>query len=136
LSSAVPFTLSVQVADVDIDRQGHVNNIAWLKYVQDAAVAHWQAAAPAEVKAAVAWVVRRHEVDYPKPGFAGDELVIRTWVGEPAGATWERFTEITRGDGQVLVKARTVWVQLDAASGRPQRVDTRLTAWFSAPEPS
>jgi acyl-CoA thioester hydrolase len=136
MSSAVPYTLAVRVADADIDRQGHVNNIAWLKYVQDAAVAHWQAVAPAEVQAAVAWVVRRHEVDYLKPGFAGDELVIRTWVGEPAGATWERFTEVTRqADGQILVKARTVWVQLDAATGRPRRVDARLTGWFSADEP-
>ena len=131
MPSATPFTLTRRVADEDIDGQGHVNNVSYLKFAQDAAVAHWRAAAPADVQAAVTWVVRRHEIDYLKPGFAGDELLIRTWVGEPAGATWERFTEVTRAaDGQVLVKARTVWVQLDAATGRPRRVDARLTGRF------
>ena len=118
MPSATPFTLTRRVADEDIDGQGHVNNVSYLKFAQDAAVAHWRAAAPADVQAAVTWVVRRHEIDYLKPGFAGDELLIRTWVGEPAGATWERFTEVARAaDGQVLVKARTVWVQLDAYCG-------------------
>jgi acyl-CoA thioester hydrolase len=131
MSSATAFTLPVRVAPDDIDRQGHVNNITYLRYVQDAAVAHWREVAPADIQAAVGWVVRRHEIDYLKPGFPGDELVVRTWVGEPAGATWERFTEIARpADGQVLVKARTVWVLLDAATGRPRRVDARLTAFF------
>jgi acyl-CoA thioester hydrolase len=129
--TAAVFTLPVQVAEGDIDRQGHVNNVAFVRYVQDAAAAHWRAVAPGEVQAAVTWVVRRHEIDYLRPGQPGDELLVRTWVGEPSGATWERFTEVTRpADGEVLVKARTVWVLLDAATGRPRRVDARLTVCF------
>jgi acyl-CoA thioester hydrolase len=126
------FELAVRVPDSDIDTQGHVNNVAFVRYVQDAAAAHWRAVAPADVQAAVAWVVRRHEVDYLKPGLPSDELAIRTWVGEPSGATWERFTEVTRAaDGTVLVKARTVWVLLDAATARPRRIDARLTGCFT-----
>ena len=128
-----PFTLTFRVPDGDIDPQGHVNNVAFVRYVQDAAVAHWRAAAPADVRAAVTWVVRRHEIEYRKPGLPGDELLVRTWVGEPSGATWERFTEIARpADGQLLVTARTVWVLIDAATGRPRRVDARVTGSFSA----
>jgi acyl-CoA thioester hydrolase len=57
-----------------------------------------------------------------------------TWVGEPSGATWERFTEIVRkGEERPLVAARTVWVLLDAATGRPRRIDPDLIASFSAP---
>jgi acyl-CoA thioester hydrolase len=120
------------VAEADIDVQGHVNNVAFVRYVQDVAVAHWRAAAPAEVQAAYTWVVRRHEVEYLRPAFAGDELLLRTWVGEPAGATWERFTEIFReGADKPLVTARTVWVLLDAATGRPRRVDPALVAQFA-----
>jgi acyl-CoA thioester hydrolase len=132
--SAVPrFTLTIRVADADIDRQGHVNNVAFLRYVQDAAAAHWAAIAPDEVRAAFTWVVRRHEIEYLRPGSPGDELVVRTWVGEPSGATWERFTEIRRaGEDRPLVTARTVWVLLDAATARPRRVDSGLVACFAA----
>ena len=123
----VVFTAPLVVRPDDIDRQGHVNNVAFVRYVQDAAVAHWLALAPPDLRAAFTWVVRRHEVDYLKPGRPGDELTARTWVGEPAGATWERFTEVTRAaDGAVLVTARTVWVLLDAATGRPRRVDSQM----------
>src|SRR5207248_3872012 len=133
---APTFTLAVRVPDADIDAQGHVNNVAFVRYVQEVAAAHWLAAAPADLRAAFAWVVRRHEIDYLKPGRPGDELLLRTWVGEPSGATWERFTEVARAaDGQVLVKARTVWVLLDAATLRPRRVDARLTDSFTTPDP-
>ena len=123
------FTIAIAVREDDIDRQGHVNNVAFVRYVQDAAVAHWRAAAPPDMQAAFTWVVRRHEVEYLRPGLPGDELTARTWVGEPSGASWERFTEVLRAaDGQVLVTARTVWVLLDATTGRPRRVDPRMVA--------
>ena len=128
------FTLNLRVVSADIDRQGHVNNVAFLRYVQDAAAAHWTAVASAELQTAMTWVVRRHEIEYFKPGMPDDDLIIRTWVGEPTGATWERFTEITRAaDAQILVKARTVWVLLDAASGRPRRVDDLVKRAFAIP---
>ena len=125
---AAVFTLPLAVRADDFDQQGHVNNVAFVRYVQDAAVAHWLAVAPAELREAFAWVVRRHEVEYLKPALPGDDLTARTWVGEPSGATWERFTEVVRADGAVLATARTVWVLLDAATGRPRRVDPRMVA--------
>jgi acyl-CoA thioester hydrolase len=121
------FTLALKVEPEDFDRLGHINNVAFVQYIQDVAVAHWLSAAPPEMLSAVVWVVRRHEVEYLKPGLPQDSLTARTWVGEASGATWERFTEIVRGDGVVLVKARTVWVLLDATTGRPRRVDQRMT---------
>lgn len=125
------FTLTVQVTDGDIDPQGHVNNVAFVRYVQEAAVAHWRAVASPELRAAFTWVVRRHEIEYLRPGMPGDELLVRTWVGEPSGATWERFTEVYRvGEDRAIVTARTVWVMLDAVSKRPRRVDAGMVAQF------
>ena len=129
------FTLAVRVAEADIDRQGHVNNVAFVRLVQEVAVAHWRAVAPADLQTAFTWVVRRHEIEYLRPGLPGDELELRTWVGEPAGATWERFTEVRRaGEDRPLVTARTVWVLLDAATGRPRRVDPGMVERFAAGE--
>jgi len=132
MSSRPTFTLALRVPDTDIDRQGHVNNVAFVRYVQDVAAAHWEAVAPAELRSAFTWVVRRHEVEYLRPGLPGDELLLKTWVGEPSGATWERFTEVSRaGEDRPLVTARTVWVLLDAATGRPRRVEAALAAHFA-----
>ena len=133
--AAPPFTQTLRVDMADIDRQGHVNNVAYVRYIQDVAVAHWLAVASAEARTAYTWVVRRHEVEYLRPAFPGDELLLRTWVGEPSGATWERFTEVWRaGDEKPIVTARTVWVLLDAASGRPRRVDASLVTQFAPVE--
>lgn len=135
MDSMPKFTLAFPVPDADIDRQGHVNNVAFVRYIQDIAVAHWRALAPDDVQAAFTWVVRRHEVEYLRPAFPGEQLLLRTWVGEPSGATWERFTEVFRaGEDKPLVTARTVWVLLDAATGRPRRVDTALVARFAKSE--
>ena len=126
------FTLALRVSDADIDRQGHVNNVAFVRYVQEAAVAHWSSVAPDDMRSAFTWVVRRHEVEYLRPAFPNEELLLRTWVGEPSGATWERFTEVMRsGEDKPLVTARTVWVLLDATSGRPRRVDAAMVAHFA-----
>jgi acyl-CoA thioester hydrolase len=131
MADPTKFTLQFRVADADIDRQGHVNNVAFVRYVQDGAVAHWRSVAPAELQSSFTWVVRRHEIEYLRPAFPGEELLLRTWVGEPSGATWERFTEVLRvGEDKPLVTARTVWVLLDAASGRPRRVDGAMVGHF------
>jgi acyl-CoA thioester hydrolase len=122
-----PFTLAIVVAPADIDGQGHVNNVVYLRWMQEAATAHWDAKATAELKARVTWVVTRHEVDYKAPAFAGERLVARTWVGQPSGATWERFIEIRRvADDRLLARGRSLYAALDPATGRPRRVDAGL----------
>jgi acyl-CoA thioester hydrolase len=131
MSTKSKFTLTLAVPDADIDRQGHVNNVAFVRYIQEVAIAHWSSVASTEVQTAYTWVVRKHEVEYLRPAFPGEELLLRTWVGEPSGATWERFTEVLRaGEEKPLVIARTVWVLLDAATGRPRRVDPAMIAPF------
>jgi acyl-CoA thioester hydrolase len=138
MSSAVPqdrdvYELPLAVDAGDIDELGHVNNIVYLRWVQEAAVAHWRALAPAEAQATVAWVVLRHEIDYARPAMPGDVLRARTWVGVAEGLSFERHTEIARQrDGRVLARARTVWCPIDIGSGRPRRVTDALRLLFSA----
>jgi acyl-CoA thioester hydrolase len=58
------FDLAISVKPEDIDELGHVNNVTYVRWVQDVAVAHWRAVAPAEDQAKLVWVVVRHEIDY------------------------------------------------------------------------
>jgi acyl-CoA thioester hydrolase len=43
---AARFELPIRVEEADIDELGIVNNVTYVRWVQDAAVAHWRAEAP------------------------------------------------------------------------------------------
>ncbi len=123
------------VVPADIDGLGHVNNLVYLRWVQEVAAAHWSAVARAEDRSAIVWVVLRHEIDYLKPAFRGDRIVVRTWVESWHGATSDRRTEVRRGaDGEVLARARTSWCALDAVSRKPRRLAAAVSAPFAGTE--
>jgi acyl-CoA thioester hydrolase len=126
----VKFENSFIIKAEDIDGQGHVNNVRYLQWIQDIAVAHWLSRATDEQKAQIVWVVMRHEIDYLRPAFENEEIAVATWVGEPQGAKWERFTEIRRED-KILVKAKSVWVALDKQTLRPRRVTAEIRDTFT-----
>jgi acyl-CoA thioester hydrolase len=123
------FSHSFRVEKSDIDEQGHVNNVAYVRRIQDIAVAHWFHATTEEQQAKVVWVVLRHEIDYKRQAFENEEITITTWVGEWTAVTCERFTEIRRED-VLLVKARTVWCMLDRETSKPKRITEALKNQF------
>lgn len=113
----------------DIDEQGHVNNVAYLRWVQNVAVAHWMNVTSAAQREKFTWVVTRHEIDYKKPAFENEEITATTWVGESKFATCERFTEITRGE-TLLAKALSTWCLIDRETSRPARITSELKELF------
>ena len=131
MSAQSTHEIRVMVIDADIDVQNHVNNVVYLRWVQEVAIAHWEAVATGLMRANTFWVVRRHELEYLSPALPGDELTVRTWVGAATAATFERHTEILRStDGKLLARARSVWCVLDPASGRPRRIERELREQF------
>ncbi|HJZ92082.1 MAG TPA: thioesterase family protein [Gemmataceae bacterium] len=129
-----PYELTTRVEPADIDGLGHANNIVYLRWVQDAAIAHWRATAHPEDQAGLVWMVVRHEIDYHAPANPGEELILRTWIGSASGLRFDRHTEILRAsDRKLLAKARTVWVPIDSQTGRPKRVSDRVRQMFSVP---
>ena len=130
--SSAPFEMTTSVVPEDIDEQNHVNNTVYLRWVQEVATAHWQAVASGEAQESIGWVVLRHEIDYKAAACLGDEVVLRTWVGNATRLTFERFTEIRRtSDAQLLSKARTLWCPISAQTGRPVRVPPEVREQFS-----
>lgn len=125
----IKFEHSFIIGPDDIDRQGHVNNVRYVQWVQDVAVAHWQTSATAEQLANVTWVVLRHEIDYLRPAFENEEITVSTWVGKASAAKSERFTEIRRGE-KILVQAKSIWCALDLKTLRPRRIDDELKERF------
>lgn len=117
------------VPRTDIDAQGHVNNVAYVRWIQDVAVAHWFSITTEETRKKLTWVVLRHEIDYKRQAFENEEVTVTTWVGEPTRISWERLTEITRGES-LLVKARSVWCLIDRETAKPTRITSELKGLF------
>jgi acyl-CoA thioester hydrolase len=126
-----PFTLPITPAASDIDELGHVNNAAWVRWMQDVATAHWAAVASAEHQAAYVWVVTRHEIDYLGNVGPGESVTARTWISDPPkGARFDRNMEFTNADGKTVVRAKTTWALIDRATGRLSRVRDEISAPF------
>ena len=125
------FELPISINNSDIDENGHVNNIIYLKWVQDIAIAHWNSVATSDMKTNLLWVVSRHEIDYLKSAYLHSKLIAKTWVSEPQGAKSDRFVEIIDTENNATItKIKTTWYLLDAVTKRPKRIDSEITRVF------
>ena len=125
------FTMPFTAMAADIDENGHVNNAVWVRWIQEIAVAHWRAVAPAAHQASHRWVITRHCVDYRGNIALGDTAIGETWVDTPpTGARFDRNVRFLAPDGSVMVDAVTTWALLDRDSGRLQRVRPDIAAPF------
>lgn len=125
------FEKTFEPGPADIDENGHVNNVVYLDWAQQLAIAHWRSRALPEDQAAYAWVALRHEVDYRRPLLPGETAHARTWVSETTeGPRFDRFVRIDGPDGAMCAQARTVWCLIEKASGRPKRVPPHMLQMF------
>lgn len=126
------FELPLAITPADIDELGHVNNVVYVRWVQDVATAHWRAAATPAQQDAIAWVALRHEIDYKHPARLGDAVAAQTWVGQAESVRFERHVEIIRvTDGKVLARSRTVWCPISRTTGKVVRVGDDVRQAFS-----
>jgi acyl-CoA thioester hydrolase len=119
----------------EIDGLGHANNVAFVDWMQSAAVAHSTAQGwPGERyrQSGAGWVVRSHKIDYLQPAFAGDAVVVRTWVATMKKATSVRRYQILREtDDALLATAETKWAFVNYATGQPTRIPGEVADSFT-----
>jgi len=127
------FDIPITVLPADIDDNDHVNNVVYLRWIFDVALAHWNASASDAMKAVFGWVATRHEIDYRREAVFGDAIMARTWIGAVDSRRFERHTEIVRtADDHVLARARSLWTLLARDTGRITRIPPDMVALFSA----
>ncbi len=125
------FRLTIPVVSDDIDDQNHVNNVVYVRWVQEVAFAHWKSKASLEMRAKWNWVVLRHEIDYHSPALPGDEIIASTWIAQPEGPRQRRYVLIQRSsDRKALSSACTTWCLLDSQSGKPKKVSAEISKLF------
>ena len=123
----------IQVPSSAIDENGHVNNVQYVQWMQDAAVQHSNAAGCTQVTLdlGATWVIRSHKIEYLRPAFQGDHLAVLTWVSnfrKVRSLRKYRFFRVS--DKAVLANGETDWVLVDSESGRPLAIPDHLAAVF------
>jgi acyl-CoA thioester hydrolase len=116
-----------------IDENGHVNNVAYVQWMQEIAVEHYASIGGVEAQGQHAtWFVREHRIEYLLPAFAGEEIEIRTWVENMRRVrSLRKYEFIRKADGNVLVRGETDWVFVDTKTGRPLPIPEEVSNVFS-----
>jgi len=134
VSAPDTFRLDLVVGDDDIDALGHASNIAFVRWIQDAAMAHSAAVGldlVAYRRLGAVFVVVRHEIDYLRPALRADELQARTWISSVMAAKCLRSTELVRKrDEQIVARGVTTWGFIGFETGRPKRISQDVRAAF------
>jgi acyl-CoA thioester hydrolase len=113
----------------DMDSLGHVNNVTYVDYLQEARVDMLAVHAPETGGEALAEgvVVVRHEVEFVAPlVFRPEPVRIETWVSRIRAASitmrYEILDELPDGGRRVYTRASTVLTPFVFATERPRRV--------------
>lgn len=102
-----------------MDAYGHVNNVVFLRYLEEARI-DFLFRPDKDFKQGS--VVARHEIDYKRQLLHRHEPVtIELWVSEIRAASFTLAYEVKDGD-LVYARASTVIVPFDFAAQRPRRI--------------
>lgn len=128
--------IEVTVSAADIDRLAHVNNVAYLRWLEDVAWAHSESVGldfPACQRLGVACVARRHEIDYLGAAFEDERLAAATWITENDGrlSLWRAYQIIRVADAKTLLRARTHWVCARLDNGKPCRMPEEFKTGYA-----
>src|SRR5439155_19675109 len=111
----------------------HVNNVAYVQWMQDAAIAHATASGCTAMTKAIGamWVARTHHIEYLSPAFAGDVITVITCAADFRKVrSLRRYKFVRTTDGKVLARGETDWVFVDAATGRPRAIPDEIKNSF------
>ncbi|MEN6359585.1 MAG: acyl-CoA thioesterase [Smithella sp.] len=115
------------------DQNGHVNNVEYLRWMQDAAMRHSETTGCTQAtnEAGATWVVRAHKIEYLKPAFAGERIVVVTWVSDIRRVQSLRKYRIIRpADKALLAEGETNWVFVDAQKGSLRSIPKEVKVKF------
>ena len=126
------FEQSILVEESHLDELQHVNNVQYLKWVQDISGAHWQHLIRDNPTEFGLWVVRSHHIEYKRQVKLGDRLRVVTHVELTEGFLSERRVRFFLEDSNTLVaQCSTQWCYLDPLSQKLLRIPEEVHAIFA-----
>lgn len=120
----------VQLRWSDMDALRHVNNVQFLRFLEDARVQMMVEAGRRTLESELGVVVVRHEIDYHRPLlFRPEPVVVDTWVTRIGRSSYAVAYEIREElDDVVYATAATVMVCVELASGASRPIDEPMRA--------
>jgi len=127
-----PYEMEIDVRPSDIDHLGHASNVVYLRWVQDVATAHWYAAATERQKSALLWMLAKHEVEYRRPAYEQDGVIVRTWVGKATQRAFERHAELLRKSDRKLrvIVMQAIFCVCPTAARKDKTTAACQERWF------
>lgn len=129
------FTMRRVVEWRDVDSVGHVNNAVYLSYMEESAI---------EQSASINWpmqrmrdegfgvVARKHQIEYRLQAELGDPLLVTTYLSEPRRSSIIRNFIITRPDGGIVARSRSLYLCVSLSTGMPIRIPQQVMEDFAA----
>ncbi len=130
------FDRTLHIEQSHLDQLGHVNNVQYIAWMQDIALAHSETLGLGLVdylRLNHAMVASEHHVKYRKACFAGDELVLRTWLGEQnAFSSIRHYLFYRKADSSIVFQAHTIWVCVEISTGRLKRLSPTFSQAYQS----
>lgn len=124
------YSMTTEVLTEHIDTLGHVNNVQYLYWVQDAAHNHWEALIQNIDKPLGVWVVRSHSITYKQAALEGDKLTLKTYVKQSRGVLSERIVEIFNAEQKLLAVCSTQWCYINPINQKPEMIPNTVLELF------
>jgi len=109
-----------------IDGNGHVNNVQYVHWMQDAAMTHsaelgWSQERYASIGRT--WIIRSHAIEYFHSAYAGETITVFTWVSSfEKIRSLRKFKFYRAANNTVLATAATLFIFCDLETGRPLHI--------------
>ncbi len=108
------FCHTVEVRFRDVDMFGHVNNAAYLTYIESARVAYYGYLTGLKDPREFDMTVARAEIDFRRPAFYGQTLHVYTRAARIGNKSWTLEHELRDSNsGEVIARGSTVIVHFD-----------------------
>jgi acyl-CoA thioester hydrolase len=134
---SISHSRSFRVRHYECDAYGHVNNVNYLRYMQETA---FDAAAAVGYdtnyfdQSGYAWLVRETDIEYLQPLRYNETVTVKTWVEDFRRTRSRRVYLFTRND-ETVARASTDWVYIHTATARPATIPPEMiTAFGLSPE--
>lgn len=112
----------IVVTEEHIDRNNHVNNVQYVKWVEEIAGEHWDFVKHKTNNPEDIWMLLDHHIQYKKQVYLGELLTIKTFPKTPEGIRQPRKVEFYC-NGQLVVDSLTLWVFIDKETQRIIRLE-------------
>ena len=122
------FRVPVQRRFSDLDLLGHVNNVVYHDYLQEARVRIIREMMRKD-DVEFSHIVAHQEIDHLRPlGLGAEPIIVEIWVSAIGGASYTVDYRVLDDDGQVAAKARSVMVFYNVELQAPTRIPDDVRA--------